>query len=216
MEITGIVRRVDEMGRIVLPKDVRKKYGLKKNTPVEFFVDGDCLILRKTSKDSDNSEERNNSFRFRKAIVAGSFDPFTNGHLSIVKKASEMFDETTVAIVANINKRRHYPAEEIAKAIDRTLQENKLVNCKVDVIIRPVAEYCDDNGIRYSVRKLRNNMDFNYENEISEISRLINPNLETIFVQPDDKAIFSSAVRELLQFNLSVKEYVPNAVYKIL
>ena len=212
MKTTGVIRRVDEMGRIVLPKELRRKYRLETDTPVEFFIDNDSLILKKFLEDDTD----NDTVKSKKAIVAGSFDPFTNGHLSVVKKASEMFDEITVAIGINTNKCRHYSADEMSKAISETLQENGLDNCKVEVVDGLIAKYCSENGIRYSVRGLRNNMDFNYESEISKINRLINPNLETVYLPSDNDAISSSMVREFLQFGLSVKEYVPNAVYKIL
>jgi pantetheine-phosphate adenylyltransferase len=152
----------------------------------------------------------------RKAIVAGSFDPFTNGHLTIVKKAAAIFDEVIVAIGTNVNKKRNYDSKEMCEAINKTLIFSGLTNCKCVVVSGPIATYCEDNDIKYTVRGLRNNMDFHYESEITKINRLINPKLETVYLPADNDAISSSMVREFLQLNLSIKDYVPSDVLKFI
>lgn len=151
-----------------------------------------------------------------KAIVAGSFDPFTNGHLTIVKKATDIFDEVIVVIGVNANKTRHYQSEKICEAINTTLSEEGLINCRCVCFSGPIAMYCKENGIKYTVRGLRNNMDFHYESEITKINRLVNPDLETVYLPADNDAISSSMVREFLQLGLEVEDYIPTEIMKLL
>ena len=116
-----------------------------------------------------------------KAIYPGSFDPFTNGHLDIIKKAAVLFDEVYVVIGINSAKRRAFDSEKMKSAIEKTLELNKIDNCRVILYDGLVAEYTDKNNIGYMIRGLRNNMDYNYEENIAEINKLINPRLEYVY-----------------------------------
>lgn len=151
-----------------------------------------------------------------KAIYAGSFDPFTNGHLDIVKKASKIFDSLDIVIGINTNKQRLTNIEDSIKAIEKTLEENNIKNCRVLMYDGLIAEYCKNNNIDYTIRGLRNNMDYLYEENISEINKLINPSLETIYLRTENAAISSSMVKELLKFNKDISKFVPSEVLKIL
>lgn len=152
----------------------------------------------------------------RKAAYAGSFDPFTNGHLDILKKAAKMFDEVHVIIGYNADKKRHYNIIYSQEAIENVLKNNGLDNCKVVICKDLIAQYCKDNDIEYFVRGLRNSMDFNYEENISEVNKLINPNLETIYLRAENIAISSSMVRELYSYNQDVSKYVPKEILPLL
>lgn len=152
----------------------------------------------------------------RKAAYAGSFDPFTNGHLDILKKASKMFDEVHVIIGCNANKSRHYNVIYCQEAIENVIKNNDLDNCKVVVCSDLIAQYCKENDIEYFVRGLRNSMDFNYEENISEVNKLINPNLETVYLRAENIAISSSMVRELYSYNQDVSKYVPKEILPLL
>lgn len=151
-----------------------------------------------------------------KAIYAGSFDPYTNGHKSIIKKASKMFDEVHIVIASNRNKKREFEAITMADAIRDDLKAEGIDNCVVRVYSGLVAIYCKHYDIDVSVRGLRNNMDYNYEENISEVNKLINSELETIYLRADTKAISSSMVKELLAYHQDVKQLVPESVYNIL
>lgn len=151
-----------------------------------------------------------------KAVYAGSFDPFTNGHLDILKKASKLFDEVHVAIGFNAQKSRYYNVMYSQEAIENVIKNNQLNNCKVIVVDELIAEYCNKNNIEYFVRGLRNSMDFNYEENISEVNKLINSNLETIYFRAENVAISSSMVRELYQYGQDVSKYVPPEILSLL
>ena len=148
------------------------------------------------------------------AIYPGSFDPFTNGHLDIVKKASEIFDKVTIVVAINNKKTKTYNVEKMCKAIEDTLKENNITNCKVDTWNGLVADLMKQWQVKYMIRGLRNNMDYNYEENIAEINKLIYPDIEYIYLRAENVAISSSMVKELNSFDVS--QYVPNAVFNII
>ncbi len=148
----------------------------------------------------------------RIALYAGSFDPYTNGHHDIVKKAAALFDEVVVMIAVNIEKRRATDAEAMRQAIQAALEADGLSNVRAVTHTGLVAEYCAGHGIRWYVRGLRNSMDYNYEENLAQVNRLINPDLESIYLRSDKPAISSSMIRELRAFGKDVGNYVPEAV----
>ena len=150
----------------------------------------------------------------RKAIYPGSFDPFTNGHLDIVKKAAVLFDEVYILIGINSSKKRNYPHMDMKIAIEETLESMGIENCFVCVHEGLVAEFARVNGIQYMIRGLRNNMDYNYEENIAEVNKLINPDMEYIYFRAEKVGVSSSMVKELLLYDLDVSKYVPVPVLK--
>lgn len=148
----------------------------------------------------------------KQAIFCGSFDPFTNGHLSIVKKASQIFDTVYVVIAVNYNKNRTTNKMSMIDGIKNTLIKEGITNCIVDYTYDLVAKYCKEKNIKYFIRGLRNNMDYNYEENIAEVNELLNDELEYVYFRADDKAISSSMIRELMSYNQSVSQWVPYEV----
>lgn len=148
----------------------------------------------------------------RFALYAGSFDPYTNGHHAIVKKAARLFDRVDVMVAVNILKHRMTDTEAMRAAIEAALRADGIGNARCVVYTGLVADYCAENGIRWYVRGLRGDLDYSYEENIARINQLINPQLETIYLRSDDPAISSSMIRELLSFGKSVGAYVPEAV----
>ena len=152
----------------------------------------------------------------RVALYAGSFDPYTNGHHDIVRKAAALFDEVVVLLGVNVLKRRAFDAEAMRAAIGEALAADGLANARVVVHDGLVAYYCAEHGIRYYVRGLRSHTDYNYEEGNAKVNQLLNPNLETIYLRADDAVLSSSMVRELLAFGRSVDAYVPAPVARLL
>lgn len=152
----------------------------------------------------------------KKALYPGSFDPFTNGHLDIVKKASALFDQVYIVIGVNALKRRSFTAEDIKTAIEQTLQQCDIHNCRVCIHDGLIAAFAKDNGIRYMIRGLRNNMDYNYEENIAEVNKLINPNMEYIYFRAENVAVSSSMVKELHAYDQDISKYVPAPMLKIM
>lgn len=128
------------------------------------------------------------------AVYAGSFDCYTNGHHDIVKKAAVLFDRLYIVIAVNSEKRRRYPAELMQTAIARTLE----------------------NDIGYTIRGLRNRMDYDYEENIATVNKLIAPNLETVYFRADNNGISSSLKAELSKYCKDFSGLVPPAVNELL
>ena len=152
----------------------------------------------------------------KKAIYPGSFDPFTNGHLDIVKKSAALFDEVYVVIGINSAKRRAVDSDLMKKAIEATMEELGLTNVRVAVYEGLVAQYAKENGIQYMIRGLRNNMDYNYEENIAEVNKLINPTMEYVYFRAENVAVSSSMVKELHAYGQDISVYLPKAVFDIL
>jgi pantetheine-phosphate adenylyltransferase len=150
------------------------------------------------------------------AVYAGSFDPFTNGHLSIVKSAAEVFDVVYVVIAQNYNKKRFVSAAEMSRAIEKCLAREGLTNCKVDVCFGLVADFCKDVGAKHLVRGLRNTSDYMYEENIAKINAEINPDLKTIYFRATNDTISSSMVRELYSYDRDVAKYLPGEINTML
>ena len=150
------------------------------------------------------------------AIYPGSFDPFTNGHLDIVRKAAEIFDRVFIVIGVNAEKRRSVPADRIAAAITETLAQQNITNCEVVIWEGLVAEYARLRSTDYMIRGLRNNMDYNYEENVASVNKLINPQLEYVYFRSNNVAVSSSMVKELHSYGKDVSAFVPEAVLPLL
>lgn len=146
------------------------------------------------------------------AIYPGSFDPFTNGHLDIVKKASVLFEKVFIVIGTNPQKKRSFAADGMKTAIEKTLVACGINNCEVFVYDGLIAKFAKENNIKYMIRGLRNNLDYNYEENIAEVNKLINPDMEYIYFRADNIAVSSSMVRELNFYAQDVSEYVSKPV----
>ena len=151
----------------------------------------------------------------RVALYAGSFDPYTNGHHDIVRKAAALFDEVVVLIGVNVAKRRVTDAEAMRRAIQNALYADGL-NARAVVDNGLVTDFCAREGIRWYVRGVRNGMDYGYEENIAQVNHLLNPDLETLYLRSDEPALSSSMVRELLAFGRSADAFVPAPVAKLL
>ena len=152
----------------------------------------------------------------RRAIYPGSFDPFTNGHLDVVKKSAALFDEIIVVIGVNAQKKRTFDSEKMKCAIQDSLQELGITNVQVMIYEGLVAEFAKSHQIKYMIRGLRNNMDYYYEENIAEVNKLINPDMEYVYFRAVNVAVSSSMVKELHSFGLDVSPYLPKSVYAML
>ena len=147
-----------------------------------------------------------------KALFPGSFDPFTSGHLNILKRALTMFDEVTVAIGVNIDKRGFFPTEmkmDIIREATRGLEG-------VDVIFYDnlTVDACRSLGIRHIVRGVRNMIDFETERSIADANRKLAPEIETIIIPTAQEYahISSTAVRDILKHHGDTSMFIPEGV----
>lgn len=145
----------------------------------------------------------------RIALFPGSFDPFTNGHLDVVRRGASLFDEVIVALGNNSSKTRYLPVEKMLKLIEAVFADEPRVS--VQAYKGLTADFARQVGARYLLRGLRNTTDFEYENTIAQANRHVNPELETVFLitSPALAAISSTIIREIHRFGGNVDGFVP-------
>ena len=152
-----------------------------------------------------------------KGLYAGSFNPFTNGHLDIVKEASQFFDELYICIAVNTNKAQiNENINEKITAIEKSIKAVGIDNVKVIYYDGLIANLCKELNIKYLVRGLRNTNDYIYEENIAKINNELNPELKTIYFRATNEIISSSFVRELLKHEEDISKYVPTAIYELI
>lgn len=146
------------------------------------------------------------------ALFPGSFDPITKGHKSIVERALPMFDKIVVAIGSNTAKNSVFPLEKRIEWIEKTFAQYD--NVEVVTFNSLTVDFCREIGAKYILRGLRNSTDFQYERNIARINQELAEEIETIFLmtKPDDAAISSSLVREILSFGRDVSQFIPEEI----
>jgi len=151
-----------------------------------------------------------------KAAFPGSFDPPTSGHINIIQRAANIFDELTVVVAENRQKKYLFSAEERASMIRELVKKNK--NVSVVVCDCLIVDFLKKMGIKLLIRGLRGLEDFSYEFEVSMMNRTLDPGIETIFMTTDPEyfVIRSSSIKELASFNGDLRGMVPPMVAKAL
>lgn len=151
----------------------------------------------------------------KRALYAGSFDPFTNGHLDILKRSSKIFDEVIVAIGTNTTKKSLFSATEKEYLINETVKTEGLDNVRVITYSTELTvQLAEREDARFIIRGLRSVKDFEYEYEIASMNKLQNPEVESVFLLSDDKyrMISSTLVKEIAQFGGEIDQFVPKVI----
>ena len=146
------------------------------------------------------------------AMFPGSFDPFTAGHLDILKRALTMFDEVVVAVGINIDKRGFFTNE---KRLDIIRQATAgLDGVRVIEYSNLTVDSCREMGIRHIVRGVRNMIDFETERSIADANRRLAPEIETIIIPTSQEYahISSTAVRDILKHGGDTSMFLPETV----
>ena len=148
----------------------------------------------------------------RKAIFPGSFDPFTAGHLNILKRALTIFDEVVVGIGINQDKRGFFTNEQKMDIIRQATAG--LENVEIISYDCLTVDICRQLGIRHVVRGVRNMIDFENERAIADANRHICQDIETIIIPTAQEFahISSTAVRDLLKHGGDTSLFVPEGV----
>lgn len=148
-----------------------------------------------------------------RAIYPGSFDPVTNGHLDIIERASQMFDELIVAVLHNPNKQGGLFS--VDERVDLLRQvTGAFPNVTVDSFGGLTADYARIKEAKVTIRGLRAVSDFDAELRIALTNRKLNPDLETVFLMTRAGYLFlsSSVIKEIASFGGSVRGMVPDVV----
>lgn len=151
-----------------------------------------------------------------KVLFPGSFDPITNGHMDIIKRASAIFDEVVVAVLVNTSKTSVFTMDERTAFIQKEIEHLPNVSCisgtglTIDVALQ--------NNVSAILRGVRSIQDYEYEMNIAATNSFMNPNIETILMYTSAKYSFvsSSSVKELARYRQDLQKLVSAEVMEAL
>jgi pantetheine-phosphate adenylyltransferase len=147
-------------------------------------------------------------------VCPGTYDPVTNGHLDIIARTSRVFDRVVVGVVNNPLRKEKtlFTAEERKEFIETATAE--LGNVEVQIFATLLVEFARDNGAKAIVKGMRAISDFEYEFEMAQLNRKLDPGIESIYViaSPHYSFLSSTGVKEMATFGGDVSDLVPDPV----
>ncbi|WP_018984335.1 pantetheine-phosphate adenylyltransferase [Salinimonas chungwhensis] len=151
-----------------------------------------------------------------RAIYPGTFDPITNGHADLIQRASQMFSHVIVAIASNPSKKPVFSLEERVRLIKTVTGD--LDNVEVQGFTGLLADFADQQNATILIRGLRAVSDFEYEFQLANMNRRLNPKLESVFLTPAEENSFisSTLVKEVAMHHGKVTEFCHPEVVKAL
>lgn len=147
-----------------------------------------------------------------KAIYPGTFDPITFGHEDLVKRASNIFEGVIVAVAFSTQKQTLFSSDERYEMCKEVLKKYK--NVDVIKLNKLTVEHAEDLGAKIMLRGLRAVSDFEYEVQLSNLNRTMNPNIESIFLSPDEKYSFisSSIIKDIARHQGDLTKFLDKTV----
>jgi pantetheine-phosphate adenylyltransferase len=148
----------------------------------------------------------------RIAIFPGSFDPFTIGHESVVRRAMVLFDKIVIMIGYNSNKRPFFPIEKRVKWINEVFKNDK--NVSVEIYEGLTVDFCRKVNARFILRGIRTSSDFEYERAIAQINKQMYPELESVFLLtlPEHTPVNSTIVRDIILHGGDASRFLPKTL----
>jgi len=149
-----------------------------------------------------------------KCVYPGSFDPITSGHLDVIQRAAALFDDVTVAVLVNKNKKPAFSSEQRMDFIRRSTAH--LPGVRVDSFSGLLVDYMKQVGANVVIRGMRALSDFEYEFQMAAMNAKLAKDIETIFLMTDISHSFlsSSMVKELVYHGGDITGLVPEAIKK--
>ena len=150
------------------------------------------------------------------AVVPGSFDPITKGHIDIIRRAADVFDIVYVAVLNNSAKQPLFTIEERKELIKEVTKD--LDNIRIETSSGLLIDYAREKNAKAIVRGLRAVSDFEYEMQITSMNRVLDENIETFFIMSKNQYSFlsSSIVKEVAKYGGNVGELVQEVVEQAL
>ena len=147
-----------------------------------------------------------------KAVCPGTFDPITNGHVDVINRAAELYDEVFVGITTKSDKNLLFDAEERIKMVEEAVGDNPKIQVKSFDSL--VVKFARENGANIIIRGLRAVSDFEHEFQMAQLNKKLADEVETMFVMANARFAYlsSSAVKEIAQFSGDVSSLVPQSV----
>jgi len=148
----------------------------------------------------------------KKAIYAGTFDPITNGHLDLIQRAADLFDEIIVAVSSRPNKATLFSAGDRLKMVQESIRGLKRVKAKLFSGL--LADLVSKTSAVAIIRGLRAVSDFEYEFQMALMNRKLAPGTETVFLMPSEKYTYlsSTLIKEISRNKGEISRFVPEIV----
>jgi pantetheine-phosphate adenylyltransferase len=146
------------------------------------------------------------------AIFPGSFDPFTIGHESIVRRALSMFDKIIIMVGFNANKKTFFSLEKRVKWINQVFQNEKKIEVRVHEGL--TVDFCKEVGAKYILRGLRTSSDFEYERAIAQVNKKMHPEIETVFLLtlPEHTPVNATIIRDIVFHGGDASMFLPKGI----
>lgn len=150
----------------------------------------------------------------RTGIYPGSFDPITKGHLDVLARAAQLFDELVVAVARDNQKASLFSMDERVAMLEDTARENGLTNVRVTPFDGLLVEFARSQNACAVIRGLRAVSDFEFEFQMALMNRKLDPKVETIFLTPREELTYISSriVKEIARLGGDVRQFVPPGV----
>lgn len=146
------------------------------------------------------------------AIYAGTFDPITNGHLDIIKRAARIFDKVIVAVARNTGKAPLFSMTERKELIEESVKN--IEGVEVEIFTGLIVDFCHKKGASALIRGLRAVSDFEYEFQMALLNRKMGKDVESVFLMPKEEYTYlsSSMIKEIAALGGDVACFVPGHV----
>lgn len=150
----------------------------------------------------------------RIAIFPGSFDPFTIGHESIVKRSLSIFDKIIIMIGYNANKKSFFPIKKRMKWINQVFENEPQVEVRIHEGL--TVDFCKEVGAKYILRGIRTSSDFEYERAIAQINKKMHPEIETVFLLtlPEHTPVNATIIRDIVFHGGDASMFLPKGLDK--
>jgi pantetheine-phosphate adenylyltransferase len=148
----------------------------------------------------------------KRVVYPGTFDPVTNGHLDILSRACKLFDEVIVGVAPNVGKGPLFPVEERIFFVEKSIAELGIDNARVQTFEGLLVDFAKSCNAMALVRGLRAVSDFEYEFQMTQMNRDLEPDLETIFLMPNADYFFTSStiVKQVARYDPErIERFVP-------
>lgn len=152
-----------------------------------------------------------------RVVYPGTFDPLTEGHLDLIRRSARRFDEVVVAVAGvSMKPGNLFPIDERMAMVEEACAEAGIDNVKVDRLDSMLVDYCRKRDISVVVRGIRVYSDFEYEFQMALTNRKLNPEVETLFMMPNEaySYVTASMIREIARYGGDTAAFVPPAVQR--
>ena len=146
------------------------------------------------------------------AVFPGSFDPFTVGHESVVRRALPLFDKIIIAVGSNTQKKSYLQPDGKLRLIQDVFQDESRI--EVERYEGLTIDFCIKVNANFILRGLRTSADFEYERAISHLNKSMKPEVETVFIltAPEHSHVFSTIVRDILMYGGDASKFIPKGI----